>query len=353
MKVLIVGDHPPPAGGISVHVEALGALLRSDGFRVETLDVTRPKRSPGAIPDVVAARNAAHLAAVVLDASARGAIVHVHVCGHHRKSWFLAGAVTALSAPWAPPPLVTVHSGLAPAYLARPAARWLAGLACRPAGRVICANAEIAASLRLAGVRPGRLEVLPAFLSSSLRTGRLPSEFRAFQETAERLVIACLGIGPEYGAPLLIDAFEAALRARPGLRLVTVGPGGGEAFRRAAGRRGLAESVLALGELPHPATLAVMDAADLFVRPTLADGDANSVREALAFGLPVVATSVAPRPDGVRAVEPTAAALATALTEAPPRTARRAPRAADARLLEIYRALASQPVRLAATQRAS
>jgi len=39
---------------------------------------------------------------------------------------------------------------------------------------------------------------------------------------------------------------------------------------------------------------------DLFVRPTSTDGDALSVREALYFGVPTVASDAAPRPEGVR-----------------------------------------------------
>jgi len=39
-------------------------------------------------------------------------------------------------------------------------------------------------------------------------------------------------------------------------------------------------------------------AADVFVRPTLADGDAISVREALALGRPTVASAVGARPSG-------------------------------------------------------
>jgi glycosyltransferase involved in cell wall biosynthesis len=48
--------------------------------------------------------------------------------------------------------------------------------------------------------------------------------------------------------------------------------------------------------------LRVVADSDLMLRTTLYDGDSISVREAIHFGVPVVATDRAPRPEGVRVV---------------------------------------------------
>jgi glycosyltransferase involved in cell wall biosynthesis len=73
-------------------------------------------------------------------------------------------------------------------------------------------------------------------------------------------------------------------------------------------------SAAPLRSLPRPSLLAVMNAVDVFVRPTYFDGDACSVREALALGRKVVATSVGHRPAEVRLVPPgDSQALAQAL----------------------------------------
>jgi glycosyltransferase involved in cell wall biosynthesis len=45
--------------------------------------------------------------------------------------------------------------------------------------------------------------------------------------------------------------------------------------------------------------LSILKDATVFLRPTRTDGDAVSVREALALGIPCVASSVVPRPEGV------------------------------------------------------
>jgi len=60
------------------------------------------------------------------------------------------------------------------------------------------------------------------------------------------------------------------------------------------------EHVLLYGDLPRDVTLNLIVHADVFLRTTLYDGDSVSVREALHFGTPVIATENGMRPEGVR-----------------------------------------------------
>ncbi len=61
-------------------------------------------------------------------------------------------------------------------------------------------------------------------------------------------------------------------------------------------QRGLRKFIFFLGNMEHEKCLSVISQCDLFVRPALADGDANCVREALALGIPVVASTAGYRP---------------------------------------------------------
>jgi glycosyltransferase involved in cell wall biosynthesis len=83
--------------------------------------------------------------------------------------------------------------------------------------------------------------------------------------------------------------------------------GAGEQRAEAEGRvrkTGLADSVLMLGDVNHDACLALMSVSDVFVRPTLEDGDSTSVREALSLGVPVVASRIGARPAGAILFQP-------------------------------------------------
>ena len=108
-----------------------------------------------------------------------------------------------------------------------------------------------------------------------------------------------------YGADLAVELLLEIRREHPEAGLVIGRPTAGDAAFQAYCRR-LDERIAQAG-----ATGAVwildgerelwpaIKAADLFLRPTLSDGDSIGVREALHFGIPVVASDAAPRPDSV------------------------------------------------------
>jgi len=104
---------------------------------------------------------------------------------------------------------------------------------------------------------------------------------------------------PEYGFDLLATVV-AQLRLRyPSVGCVVMGSGEQrEEAERRIHEMGLEKNVLMLGDVNHDTCLALMSASDVFVRPTLEDGDSISVREALALGVPVVASDIGTRPAG-------------------------------------------------------
>jgi glycosyltransferase involved in cell wall biosynthesis len=59
-----------------------------------------------------------------------------------------------------------------------------------------------------------------------------------------------------------------------------------------------ARRLLIYGELPHDRFLAVLAAADVYIRASLYDGDSLAVREALDLGKAVIASDCAVRPAG-------------------------------------------------------
>jgi glycosyltransferase involved in cell wall biosynthesis len=309
LRVALVGDWPPPHGGVSVHVAALARHLRARGHAVRVLDIGRGDHSG---PDLVPARGLVRYAAALAGAAARRELIHVHTSGANAKSWLVALAASRARLPGAPRGALTLHSGSCPAYLAgAPERRQVALAACLGFGRVVAVNREIAGALAACGVPPGRIAVLPAFTPSQVEPGPPPPALAALRARHRPLLCAAVMPSAIYGEDLLLEAFERVRQRFPEAGLVLFGPG--SAVPCAADGDGLHR----LGELPHPSALAAIAAADLFVRPTRADGDAITVREALALGRTVVASAVGHRPPGCLLFPPgDAAALAARLVEA-------------------------------------
>jgi len=91
-------------------------------------------------------------------------------------------------------------------------------------------------------------------------------------------------IGMRKGIPYLLEAFSRL--KRPGVELLLVGPmlGSGEGLKRYAGL------FKHIPSLPHGEIPALMRSADIFAFPSLHEGSAVVIFEALASGLPVIVT---------------------------------------------------------------
>src|SRR4051812_36660630 len=317
MKVLLVGDYPPPYGGVSVHVEVVQKAVRAHGGVCDVLDVGKGQLpADGVVPATGYLACAAHLVRYAL----RGYRIHVHTSGANPKSWMLASICAAAGRLSPLPPIITFHSGLGPEWLAADPVR--AKIACAVTnsfGNVIAVSDEIRGALLSCGVSREKIEGLPAFSRSFLRPGTPPPGLREIRGDASALYCAMLAPGAVYGKETLLEAFRRVHAHNPRARLVVYGPGT-ELMRAEVARicgEAAASAVHAFGELHRPSALALIATSDVFVRPTLADGDSVSVREAVALGRAVVASSVGTRPPEARLVPPgDADALAGALLEA-------------------------------------
>jgi glycogen synthase len=298
MKLLLVGPVPPPHGGVSVHVARVREELRSAGIPCRILNTAR-KSSPS--EDYIAVSSRVQLATEVACHALRGWTVHVHTNGHNRRGWILS-LLCGIAAKTAQASVLTLHSGLTPQYLdaAGKVGREIAARTCLAYRRVICVNRSIAGHISALGVRRDRLAVLPAFLGTAGADAALPDHLSGWMTSRCPLLCAVLSFRPEYGFGVLIEAVVRLRSTHPRLGVLVLGDG---EHRQQAGRlvlqSGNQGAVHLAGDVSHSVCVAAMARSDLVVRPTFADGDAISVREALALGKPVVASDAIPRPEGV------------------------------------------------------
>jgi glycogen(starch) synthase len=298
-RAVLAGFYPPPFAGEPVHVKQLAQLLRDRGLKVEILNLKR-----GAHPssEYRSSPGRGALLWKLFTLAGRASILHLHTNGHNRKSWLLilvaglAGRLRGTST------VLTLHSGLLPAYvagfgrIARGVARWILG----SFARIVCVNSEIRRAIERLGITGDHTVIIPAFLGVPQSAELAPPDRGLIRDFRPLLVAVAGGEeDPERGLAVVLRAVQQLVTSMPGLGVVLMGWEVGPRTRPLIDELGLAGRAVCLGEVPHDRCLAFIRAGDVVVRSTFADGDAITVREALAFGVPVVASDTDFRPEGV------------------------------------------------------
>lgn len=111
--------------------------------------------------------------------------------------------------------------------------------------------------------------------------------------------IICVGrLSPEKGQTGLLRAFARLRANHPNLSLRLVGDGPDrEALERFSEELGVSDAMTFAGRLPEPETLIEISRADLLVLPSFMEGLPIVLMEAMALGIPVIASRVAGIPE--------------------------------------------------------
>jgi glycosyltransferase involved in cell wall biosynthesis len=298
-RAVLAGFYPPPFAGEPVHVKQLAQLLRDHGLRVDVLNLNR-----GAQPSSEYRSSTGRVALLwkLFTVADQAAILHLHTNGHNRKSWLLILVASLAGRLRGASTVLTLHSGLLPAYLAGfgriacGVARWILG----SFGRIVCVNSEIRRAIERLGITGSHIAVIPAFLGVP-QSAELSPPDREIVRDFHPLLVAVAGgeEDPERGLAVVLRAVQRLVALVPELGVVLMGWEVGPKTRPLIDELGLAQRAVCLGEVSHDRCLAFIRAGDVVVRSTFADGDAITIREALAFGVAVVASDTAFRPEGV------------------------------------------------------
>lgn len=295
--ILLIGDYPPPMGGIAVHVQQLHQAFTRAGLQCRVLDIGKRGRAD---PGVINGRGYKRYLSELFRYAAEGWLLHLHTSGNNPKAWTVAASVSMAGQVFRVPSVITVHSGLVPQLFPnRPGLRRHAHLALAGYRHVVTVSEAVKETLLELGVRPSRISMYPAFCASEVAAGEAPAMLAAVRERRRPLISCAHNASPVYGRKLIFEAVARLRERHPGIGLAMFGPAtGAKEFKEDVERFGVGGIVEDFGELDNKAALAVIAKSDVFVRPTTADGDSVSVREALTLRVPVVATNVALRPQG-------------------------------------------------------
>jgi glycosyltransferase involved in cell wall biosynthesis len=159
------------------------------------------------------------------------------------------------------------------------------GRRCQKADAFVAISPRVRGELVAGGYDPGRIFDLPNGVP-------VPVEPWRARNDSESLRAAFVGrLAPEKGLDALLDAWPIVLEQNPRARLTLIGEGPerGSLEERIAGLN-LRDSVELTGALPDPS--AILRDSDLFVLPSREEGMSIALLEAMALGIPAIASAI-------------------------------------------------------------
>lgn len=295
LRVLLLGPYPPPHGGVEINLASLQDFLHRVDACCEVINLTRHRRV--GIGPVHYPATAMDVIRLILRNKAE--IIHLHVGGN--VSWRLLGLGLLCSLLPSRKVVLTLHSGGYPSSPAGKTARpiSLRGFLFRRFDGIIAVNQELVDMFISFGVPAAKIRlILPFSLPAKLPDVALPETIGKFFAAHAPVLLSVGGLEPEYDLPSQIEALGCLRETSPGAGLLIAGAGSLEAEIRSRIRAtSYADHVLLAGDVSREVVLRMMSLSDVLLRTTLFDGDSIAIREALHFGLPVIATDNGMRPE--------------------------------------------------------
>jgi len=305
LKVALVGTYPPPYGGVSVHIQRLHDFLLNNGFQCVVIDFSSSVKNA---KNVINARKIKNLRSIQ---NAGGGIIHIHSSGINLKKIMAFFLLSILCEIRRNKLVVTFHSFRDQVERFD----WLRKIMLKTFSKLalhyIAVSPCIKNQLLSLNIDPQKISVIPGFLPPTTKQRdihEIPQEIWNFIDNrwpviaANGFRISFYNSQDLYGIDMCIDLCDKLRDIYNQIGFIfclsTIGdPSYFNKINQMIAEKGISDNFLFVtgSRQFYPILLK----SDVFVRPTNTDGDAVSVREALHFKIPTVASDVVPRPEGV------------------------------------------------------
>ena len=306
--ILQITSYPPPRAGWGVRVQFLKKYLEQRGHRCVVLNIGSSRAIPSDEYETVL--GGLDYIRKVWRFSRQGLVAHVHANGASPKGFALAIAAQLINLVSGRRSFLTFHAGIEQVYFPRPKYPLLLPvfwILFKLPRAIICNSEEVKAKIVEYGVDPAKVVPIPAFSTQYLESteAALPERLEDFYRRFNHIVFSYTKWRRLFYPEQLIEGFAQFAAHHPDAGLVLCGvaghsdPGVWETVQRRIERLGVADRLLVVDDLPHEAFLQALGRSTVYLRTHISDGVCSSVMEALALGVPVVATENNTRPAGV------------------------------------------------------
>jgi glycosyltransferase involved in cell wall biosynthesis len=306
MKVLEIGNYPPPMCGWAIQTVMLVDAIRARGHDCEVLKINEGRRERS--PEYIDVQSGFDYLCKLVRFCVKGYRFHMHVNGSSKKGYLLALSAVVLGRIAGRPATLSFHGGVPQPYFPKPDSTlvWLAfRVLFDLSGDVLCDSAEIKRAIVGYGISAEKVADIPCFSSQCLdfQPAALDEDVNDFLSKHRPLIFSYVSFRPEYRLDVLRAAIALFAADYANVALILLGfprkeMPSAQAYVESWHADERARTLL-LGNLPHDAFLTLLCRCDVMLRTPSCDGVSASVLESLAFGVPVVASENGRRPVGV------------------------------------------------------
>jgi glycosyltransferase involved in cell wall biosynthesis len=303
-KILEIGPYPPPFNGWSTRIFIVKNELERSGHTCVPLNLGDHRKIHSADYECVCS-GWEYLYKLVKYAR-RGYLFHIHTNGESWKG-FMVNLIAYFTAfAFLRRPVLTFHAGADQTFFPRhkswraiPVLKFMFGCA----KGVICDDPEVAIRIADYGISPRKVIAINPFSRQNLvfaSSETADEKIESFFETHATVVFTYVEFRPEYALESIFQAVGKLSSRNPHLGLIVVGATNEKnAIAELAKAAGVARHCLHTGAVDHAVFLSMLRRVSVYLRSAKTEGISASIREALHFGIPVVANSVETHPHGV------------------------------------------------------
>ena len=306
VKILQIGNYPPPMCGWAIQTTLVTDELRRRGYVCDVLKINEGRQVKD--PSYVDVQNGRDYLFKVLRFAFRKYRLNVHVNGMSKKGYILALIAVLAGRLVFHPTLVTFHGGLSQDYFPRPDSarlRLAFWLLFTLAGGIACDSAEIKQAIVAYGIDHEKVSAIATFSTQypHFTPAKLAPEIENFLAQRDPVFFCYVSFRTEYRLEILRAGMAKFRKLYPRAGFLWLGfPGKEMQAARTfveAWPEQERQALLLIGNLAHDEFLTLMSRCFACLRTPACDGVAASVLESLTLNIPVVASENGRRPAGV------------------------------------------------------
>ena len=308
IRVALIGSYPPPYGGVSIHIQRLHSKLLNNEVKSYVVNMSSNKERIRLLLNMKKIFNWVKLLFLKLD------IFHLHTSGKNLRWVIIFFLISKLKKTKF---IITFHSFRYEPSDISDFYKYLFRFILNRLAHVVVTNNKIKERLIGLGCDKLKISVIPAFIAPKPTNDQkaLPKEITSFIKRRSPIISSYAytlkddtpdlnGIGTTdlYGVSFLLDMCIELKKFFPQIGIIlSVTNFNDEVFlkriKTKINENNIKNNFFIYGK-PVKNIYNLWSNSDVYVRPTLSDGDSIALREALSLKTPSVASDAVPRPEG-------------------------------------------------------